>query len=202
MSVVVFASFVAIFALSMAEDPKALLHSVAMFSRLDDASCAALLACVRWRRSGPGGVLYRQGDHGDTMAIVVSGTLSVRVRRADGTEHEIAQVPAGETLGEMACIDPAERSATVVALTVATICEINRDSLTRLRQTSPATAALITGSVIRIVTRRLREVDAQIEKQLAARVARAAESPDDRPTLKSPERWSFSKIIDKIRGDG
>ena len=51
-----------------------------------------------------GEVLFRQGDGGDEMYIVVSGRLRVVSVAPDGSETLLAELGIGETVGEMAVI--------------------------------------------------------------------------------------------------
>ncbi|HKS39271.1 MAG TPA: FAD-dependent oxidoreductase [Blastocatellia bacterium] len=60
----------------------------------------------------PGEVVFRQGDVGDRLYIVISGQAEV-VRDMDGTEIQLATVGAGEYFGEMAILKKSLRSATV-----------------------------------------------------------------------------------------
>ena len=94
---------------------RTIIRYVKAFASLADDECDALLRRMRERRLSANEILFRQGDAGDTMMIVHHGALSVRVRRPDGLDAEVAEVHGGEVLGEMSIVDPAPRSATVVA---------------------------------------------------------------------------------------
>lgn len=143
------------------------LRRVPMLASLTDADLAGLVACLRWRDLRTGDVLYRQGEAGDTMAFVVSGALNARIHLKRGGEYEIGPVAAGSLVGEMACIDPATRSATVVALEPSTVAEIGRDALTNgLRAGSPAAYSTIVRGVARIVAERLRVLDERIDAEI------------------------------------
>ncbi|MBK9031696.1 MAG: Crp/Fnr family transcriptional regulator [Myxococcales bacterium] len=61
------------------------------------------------RDYAPGCVLFREGDPGDFMYVIQSGT--VEIRRG---ERVLAVLPPGEFLGEMALINARPRSATAV----------------------------------------------------------------------------------------
>jgi CRP-like cAMP-binding protein len=86
---------------------RTIVRYVKAFSSLTDEACDALLGGVRERRLSPHEILFRQGDPGDAMMIVHHGALSVRVRRPDGLDAEVAVVQGGEVLGEMCVVDPA-----------------------------------------------------------------------------------------------
>ena len=60
----------------------------------------------------PGEDVFRQGDLGDRMYIIVSGCAEV-VRRENGHERRLAEIGPGEYFGEMALLDRTTRFATV-----------------------------------------------------------------------------------------
>jgi CRP-like cAMP-binding protein len=144
------------------ESRRAALRRVKIFTALTDKDCDEVLTCVRGKTLVANETLYEQGSTGDKMAIVMDGNLSVRL-----DQKEIATVGPGGMLGEMACVDPAPRSASVVATVKTTVLEVNREALSELRELAPAANSAIVGQVIREVTRRLREVNERLEKDLA-----------------------------------
>jgi hypothetical protein len=59
--------------------------------------------------------LMREGEHGDYVAVIISGLTEVRVRE-DGAERVVAQRGPGQLIGERAALKVSRRSATVVAV--------------------------------------------------------------------------------------
>lgn len=60
----------------------------------------------------PGEEVFRQGDVGDRMYILLTGRAEV-VRQDNGSEMVLAQLEAGEYFGEMALLQKATRNATI-----------------------------------------------------------------------------------------
>jgi NADH dehydrogenase len=60
----------------------------------------------------PGELVFRQGDLGDRIYIIVSGRAEV-IHEGDGSEMVLAQLGAGEYFGEMALLRQTTRSATI-----------------------------------------------------------------------------------------
>jgi NTE family protein/lysophospholipid hydrolase len=91
-----------------------------LFGRLDEAVLAQLLGKLGWRRINSGGVLFRQGEPGDEMYIVVQGRLRFIAEDRGGGQRVLGEVGAGECIGEFALLaekgsPDSRRSATVIA---------------------------------------------------------------------------------------
>lgn len=147
-------------------DLYAVLKRSRIFSSLEERDLLPLLRDLPRRSLAAGQVLYSQGDYGEEMALLMEGKLSVRVRRADGAESQIADLGPGAVVGEMSCIDPALRSATVIATAPSEVLELSRVGLKRLRETLPGVSSALVGGIIKAVTRRLRETDQRIQTEL------------------------------------
>jgi CRP-like cAMP-binding protein len=146
---------------------RAVLRRAEVFAELTDADVDALAPFLAVRTLRPGEVLFQQGDAGATMVILAAGALAARVCADGGAEAELGTMAPGEVVGEMAFIDPAPRSASVVALGEATVYELAHDAMAQLRREAPGAVAAVVGAVIRDVTRRLRRIDERIEAELA-----------------------------------
>ncbi len=86
-------------------------------------------------------VVVAQGDEGDTMYIVIDGALAVKVKLPDGKEIEVAVFSAGDFFGEMSLLTGAQRTASVVALTEATVLEISKADFQVLFAAQPSLAS-------------------------------------------------------------
>lgn len=153
------------------EDPekRKVLRRVRAFSDLGDAECDAVLAVLRARRGAPGDVLFREGDRGDSLMIVLEGELVASVRsegvpRAGAMGEEVARLGPGEVVGEMAFLDAEPRSATVSTPRGATVLEFSREALARLSITAPRVAAAVQRNVLSDVARRLREAGEKLQE--------------------------------------
>lgn len=92
----------------------------------------------RQRRYGPGQAVFHLGDTGDSLHLVLSGRLVVRVNDPEGRDTAIAVLGPGEFFGEMAVFaNDQERTATIVALEDVTTLELRRDPLAALRAAHP-----------------------------------------------------------------
>ncbi len=113
-----------------------------------------------------GQYLFRQGVMGDAMYIVAEGRLQVRVSDERGQSTTVGMLGPGESVGEMACVDPSPRSAAVLATQPTTVCELSSDTIETLEEVAPTIVATIVGGVMRHVTKRLRQTNERLELEL------------------------------------
>lgn len=161
---------------------RTILRYVSAFAKLPDADCDALLLLVKERNLASNEVLFRQGESGDSMVIVHHGSLAVRARRPDGYDAEVARIASGEVLGELCCVDPAPRSASVVALTPAMVCELHAAALKKLREVAPGAYAAVMSAIIRDISRRTREVDGRAAALLSPAGTQSSQAPPRAPS--------------------
>jgi CRP-like cAMP-binding protein len=62
-----------------------------------------------------GAIVFREGDSGDSLHIVVEGSVRIFVASASGEEATIALLGPGEFVGHLALLDGRPRSASAVA---------------------------------------------------------------------------------------
>jgi small-conductance mechanosensitive channel len=91
------------------------LHRIELFDSLSVEEVTKLAQALHAIPFAPGEILTRQGAEAHWLYIIVSGTVSVRVR-SDDKEREVAQLGEGRFFGEMGLLTGEARSATVVAI--------------------------------------------------------------------------------------
>ena len=139
-------------------EKRAVLRRVRAFADLGDDECDAVLAVLKARRGNPGDVLFREGDRGESLMIVLEGQLVARVGTDSGVDEEIARLGPGEVVGEMAFVDAEPRSATVATGDVpVTVLDFTREALGVLARDTPRVASAILRNVLLDVARRLRD---------------------------------------------
>lgn len=122
-----------------------LLARVPFFDHLSQEELSSLARAGERRTLEASEDVFRQGDPGDALYVVLSG--SVRVHHAvDGEDVDIATLPAGRFFGELSLIDGQPRSATVTALEPVELFALDRKSfLERLSRTPHMVADLLIG---------------------------------------------------------
>jgi CRP-like cAMP-binding protein len=100
----------------------------ALLRGLTDPQRAWLENRLTRRDLADGQNVFRQGEPGQEIFLICSGTVEVYVER-DGRSFTLARLQAGDYFGEMALIDDAPRSASVRAVGDIRLAAISRDDL-------------------------------------------------------------------------
>ena len=128
-----------------------------LFSRLNPSDLATLASLTRCIRYGPGETIVREGEQGDCLYQVISGTLEVHRRAGHASNNEIGVARLGPTdiFGEMTLCTDAPRNATVRAITETTLLEVERSDVKALFDGNPG----LLEDLGELVTQRLRELE-------------------------------------------
>jgi CRP-like cAMP-binding protein len=102
-----------------------------LFTELDTHQIQRIAAELREEDYGPGAVLIRQGEIGETFYVIESGRARVSVEE-DGKETLVTERGPGEYVGEIALLLDVPRTATVTALTPIRALSLRRDVFERL----------------------------------------------------------------------
>jgi NTE family protein len=135
------------------DDLRAKLATLALFKELRPAPLDALAGELEWLGLPGGWVLFREGEQDDSLFVVVAGRLGVVTADGEGRETIISHVPAGETVGEMALLSGAPRSATVVAMRDSELLRLSRQSFERLADEHPGIMRFITRLLVQRLDR-------------------------------------------------
>jgi CRP-like cAMP-binding protein len=129
------------------------LRSCHLFADLSDPDLQRLAAASSARRYRRGQLVVREGDPGDALLVVAEGAPKAVTTSPHGEELLLAVVEPGESTGELAVADGGGRSATVAALTDATVGRISRESVLAVAEHSPALIRALLGSLARTIRR-------------------------------------------------
>ena len=96
--------------------------------------------------------LFREGEHGEEMYVVSSGSLTIR-KTIDGAERVIAEMGSGEFLGEMAILSGEPRNATATANEETVVLVYDKSTFEDLLHRNPSIAV----RMVHKLAERLRE---------------------------------------------
>lgn len=119
-----------------------------------------------------GTTLFREGDFGTSMYLVIEGRLQVSKRVIEGAEKILSTLGAGQYVGEMSLLTGAKRSATVQAVADSEVIEIDQQAFVALLHDRPHVGM----DLMRQMARRLEETNTELIL-LALEMALAQRAP-------------------------
>lgn len=140
-------------------DARAALKRCPLFADLDRRALNALADAGQWRQLRGGARLYRTGDEGDALYLVVQGRLRV-IRPGPEEDTLIGEVGRGETVGEVSVITREARTSEVYALRDCWLFRIDRESFERLLRRHPDSML----RVARLIAVRLRDAEGRAKR--------------------------------------
>lgn len=126
-----------------------------VFGGLSEATLRLLLDATQEVHVREGEAFFREGDRGEELFVLESGRVAVRRHTATG-ELAMRMLGPGDCFGEMALLDLAPRSASVVALQDCRALKLPIARLHRLYEEDLEQFALIQMNMARELSRRLR----------------------------------------------
>ncbi len=129
---------------------------------LDKGQTLRLLEALEERRANTGSTLLQEGFVSDELYLVLDGALRVFLQQA-GKEAVIGMVYPGAVLGEVGFLDGLEAGATVQPITKCQLLVLNQDRFQELEEKNPILAGAIRLGLCRVLARRIRAGNEQIE---------------------------------------
>lgn len=142
-----------------------LLQSVGLFSALDPKYLKVLAPSCHEKRFKQGELVVEQDKQGVGLVVIVTGRVKVVKRTAAGDEIEVGTHGPGEFIGEMAVLDGAPRSASVVALEDTECLILSSWAFTAALKNHPEIAL----AVLPVVVKRFRETNDKLLQLQEAR---------------------------------
>ena len=139
-----------------------------LFASLDAPTQALVERELKWTWLNGGDVLFRQGDAGDAMYMVITGKLEALVETRGREPEVVGEISRGEWVGEMAVLTGDPRSATIRAKRDSSLVRFSREAFERTTLSNPTAMLAMTRGIVR----RLRERD--LSSAPPARVATIA----------------------------
>lgn len=102
-----------------------LISEIDLFAGLNEDIIEQLAALGTVKKYNEGESIFKEGDPGDKMFIVIDGSINLSITTANGPVI-ISQCARGELFGEVALIDEQERSASATAEKPSTLLEIGK----------------------------------------------------------------------------
>lgn len=141
-------------------------QTAALLEDLTVEEADALGALMPRLRARAGQVLIREGEVGDWMLLLMSGTVDVVKTADNGTQSRLAVIREGTAVGEMSMLDAAPRYATCIAIEDVQAGILTRAVIARLIQDHPAISSKLLVKLTQLLAQRLRNTSNQLVKLL------------------------------------
>ena len=161
-----------------------ILAAVPLFKLLDPVERAGLGKVFGRHDIEPGVVIFNFGEPGDSLFIVVSGTVELSVRDTTGTRIVLAECRRGDFFGELSLLDGGARTATATAVEAADLLVLDRQDLMTFLRAHPDAAL----DLLAIMGERLRSTDALLR-------SRVSRNPNEEIEIRST---TLERIADAI----
>jgi len=134
-----------------------LLAKIPLFADLDREDLVRLVAALDAREMQAGEILFREGDRGEDLYVVVRGELEVLMAAGQPEEMLLRVLHEGEYVGEMSLILPGgQRTASVRARVPAGLLSMSRSQFLELLERHP----LLANTMVRVLSERLNATNA------------------------------------------
>ncbi len=149
-----------------------ILRSARIFADLPDDALARLADSCVARTYRRGQYLWYQGDEGTSLIVVASGLVKVVISSENGDEVVLVTLGPGETIGELALLDGAPRSASLIAVTPTTVVMLPRAVMLDLINRQPTVLDALLRALGTLVRRLTEQTGDLVFLDLGGRVAK------------------------------
>ena len=139
-------------------------HGAALIEDLTPQEATTLGALMPKVRAPGGQTLIKEGEVGDWMLLLLSGTVDVCKADGAGAPSRLAVIAQGAAVGEMSMLDGSPRYATCTAIDDVEAGVLTRATITRLIREHPAIGAKLLVKLTQILAQRLRNTSNQVVK--------------------------------------
>jgi CRP/FNR family transcriptional regulator, cyclic AMP receptor protein len=150
-----------------------LLRAAPLFAGVAEDDWAALAGSFTKRALTRGEAVFREGEDGRELYVVLTGKVKLGRHSADGRENVIAVLGPGDLFGELSLFDDTTRAASATAVTETELAALDHAAFDRWLTERPAVSRVI----LRVLARRLRMANESLSDLVFAdvpgRVAKA-----------------------------
>ncbi|HOL65520.1 MAG TPA: Crp/Fnr family transcriptional regulator, partial [Accumulibacter sp.] len=138
-----------------------LLEQIDLFAGLDNAQLDILYQRLRLRSYTANSIVVHEGDDGNGLFVIQSGYLKVFLTDQTGREVTLSLLDPGDYFGELALLDGAPRSASVMAVSRSELLHLPRASFLEMLEEQPACMQVVIRNLvarIRVLTDNVRSL--------------------------------------------
>ncbi len=144
------------------EQTRTFLLSLPIFDNFNVTELTNLSRHMSYVHLKQGEHLFTEGDLGTFMGFVVSGILEVYKQTETGEDIILARLAKGSSIGEMAIMDKAPRSATVIAKQATTMVTLTEKGFDLLAESYPDTGIKFIKKIARLLSLNMRRTSSKL----------------------------------------
>lgn len=134
------------------------LNNISLFADLSESDMEAITKLAVTRNFAKNTMVLCEGDQSDSLYVVLSGKVKVFLSDEEGKEVTLNVQGEGEYFGELALLDSAARSASVVTTEETRLAVISKSSIEDCMEKNPGIPLIIS----RNLARRLRDLSENV----------------------------------------
>jgi CRP/FNR family transcriptional regulator, cyclic AMP receptor protein len=188
-----------------------------LLQSLSDEDRRRVLAAARRRRYARREVLFHEGDPSESLHLIDSGRVAIRVGTAMGDTATLVVLGPGEVLGELSLVEEAEgrRTASAVALERVETLTLHRDAFEELRREHPTVerflVAVLAAQVRRLSSHLVEALYIPADSRVARRLlelddvyagAEITLTQEDVATLAGTSRATVNRVVGELEAAG
>lgn len=139
------------------------LRRIRLLAEMSDEQATQFVSLVEKIKVSSFATIVKQGEHGDSMFMLLDGEARVSVR-IQGKEDTIAVLGVGDFFGEVALLDQGPRSADVVANRDCILLKLSKENFERIIEKYPAIAVRFLTAMNRFLGGRIRATNEKFSR--------------------------------------
>ena len=151
-----------------------------LFTALDDAAAASLRASMDTVKIAKGSILFKEGDDGEHLYVIVEGKIKLGTSSGDGRENLLSILGPGEMFGELSLFDPGPRTSSATAVTDAKVLSLSHGKVIPWLKQNPDVALQLLARLAQRLRRTNEAVGDLVFSDVPGRVAKALIDLGDR----------------------
>ena len=158
-----------------------------LFTALDEAAAVSLRASMDSVKIAKGSILFKEGDDGEHLYVIIEGKLKLGTSSGDGRENLLSILGPGEMFGELSLFDPGPRTSTATAVTDAKLLSLSHERVIPWLKQNPEVSLQLLTRLSQRLRRTNEAVGDLVFSDVPGRVAKALIDLGDRFGKTTPE---------------
>jgi len=158
-----------------------------LFTALDETAAVSLRASMDTVKIAKGSILFKEGDDGEHLYVIVDGKLKLGTSSGDGRENLLSILGPGEMFGELSLFDPGPRTSTATAVTDAKLLSLGHEKVIPWLKQHPEVSLQLLTRLSQRLRRTNEAVGDLVFSDVPGRVAKALIDLGDRFGKTTPE---------------